>query len=706
MFGARALGAPLLAAVAIASPARALASSDACVDLLPKNNMQVGAGSSAFTARDLARIRDIELSQSPFSDAGTIALSPDGSSLAFQIRQGSPDDNRYCLAMVLLRLDGTARATILDRGGDLIRDSFDFRGKAAFPTGNASPIIPRWSPDGKWLAFLKRENGSVQIWRAAVDNTHGAQLTQSLADVEDFRIGPDGKSVIFATRPGLRRALDAMTSESLVGFRYDDRYSPMSGSRPFARAPVERTYWRQDLASNAVRPATAEEVAGFAADAMAPPGVMAYRRSSAGRAAWLVGLSPTSGSGVQLVAEGRDGKVHLCDQPSCRGRFERIWWSADGENIMFIRREGWSDETTAIYRWKPGGGAPRLLFRTDDVLANCLPKTDKLICLNETATRPVRIVEIDLRSRATTVLYDPNPEFAAFTLGQVERWRWTNSSGLPVYGDIVFPVGYRSGRRYPLIIVQYNSRGFLRGGTGDEYPIHVFANHGFVVLSLNRPISIGRAQGRVTGVDIEKVNLRDFAERRSLLSAIEVGVTRLVDQGIVDKDRIGLTGLSDGSTTLQFALVNGFDVAAAASSSGFWDPGYSQFVGPAAAREFAASGYPGATQTMSEFWQSFSIVRNADKIRTPILLQLADDEYLTSLEGFTTLRDLGRPIDMYVFAGEHHIKWQPAHRLAIYERNLDWFEFWLGSPSRRTDPGDGRFALWEQLRVQARGGKP
>ena len=32
---------------------------------------------------------------------------------------------------------------------------------------------------------------------------------------------------------------------------------------------------------------------------------------------------------------------------------------------------------------------------------------------------------------------------------------------------------------------------------------------------------------------------------------------------------------------------------------------------------------------------------------------------------------------MYVFAGEHHNKWQPRHRAAIYQRNLDWFSYWL-----------------------------
>jgi hypothetical protein len=47
--------------------------------------------------------------------------------------------------------------------------------------------------------------------------------------------------------------------------------------------------------------------------------------------------------------------------------------------------------------------------------------------------------------------------------------------------------------------------------------------------------------------------------------------------------------------------------------------------------------------------------------------------------------------------GEHHYKWQPAHRLANYERSLDWFNFWLkgkepNDPARLID-----VKRWEAL---------
>lgn len=38
-----------------------------------------------------------------------------------------------------------------------------------------------------------------------------------------------------------------------------------------------------------------------------------------------------------------------------------------------------------------------------------------------------------------------------------------------------------------------------------------------------------------------------------------------------------------------------------------------------------------------------------------------------------------------MFPNERHVKWQPAHRLAVYRRNLPWFDFWLKN-EMPTDP--------------------
>src|SRR3546814_6240609 len=72
------------------------------------------------------------------------------------------------------------------------------------------------------------------------------------------------------------------------------------------------------------------------------------------------------------------------------------------------------------------------------------------------------------------------------------------------------------------------------------------------------------------------------------------------------------------------------------------------------------------------------------------LFQAAENEYLAMVGSHTALRQSGMPSDLFVFPDEDHIKSQPAHRLAVYRRNLDWFGFWLkdeipSDPTRRTE---------------------
>jgi dipeptidyl aminopeptidase/acylaminoacyl peptidase len=654
-------------------------------------------------AEDLVRLRDIGAPDRVFPDAGSIALSPDTRNMAFQIRRAAPETNDYCLAMIVMSVSSGAKPRVVDQGGELIRGTYDFRGKAAFPTGIAVPIAPRWSPDGTWIAFLKRVGSSTQVWRAYASGQQSAAITRSPIDVENFRIGPEGRSIVYVTRPGLALARQQIEAEGLSGFHYDDRYSPMASGRPFPAPPIGEEYRTQEIDSGEVRPATDAEVELLTGKAGSTGGTVAVAHGPAGRKAWIIQSEEDAiNSRSRLYADDGDGRSLLCEATACSDRVGKIWWAVDGRTLRYFRREGWSREATAIYEWRPGDGPPRRLYLTNDILVDCLALADDLLCLRESAVHPRQITLLTPSSGTSAVLFDPNPAFKSLQLGRVERARWRNNEGLEVYGDVVLPVGYRRGQRYPLIIVQYESRGFLRGGTGDEYPIQAFANRGYVVLSFNRPQMIGLIKGGKTAIAVERENLIGFADRRSILSALQIGIERLVDRGIVDKERIGITGLSDGTTTVQFALSNGVSFAAAAISSMLWEPTYAGMVGPAAAREFAEQGYPKLPEDNPEFWRQFSVARNARAIRTPLLMQLADDSYLGSLEGLTALRAQRVPVDLFIFPNEYHIKWQPAHRLAVYQRNLDWFDFWLKNEIPTSETGRAEAVVWSRMKEEWR----
>ncbi|MFS2108627.1 Atxe2 family lasso peptide isopeptidase [Sphingomonas sp. Sphisp140] len=684
----------LAAAASLLAPAAAWAAPD-CSDLLPSG--------ASFPVRnlvpeDLVRLRDIGPVDPNQQDEGLFSVSPDGTRAAFQLRRGDPVANGFCLAMLVVDLrSGTVQ--VVDRGGDFMRLRFDARGAAGFPSGYADPVTPRWSPDGKSIVYRRRDRGVVQLWRAPADGSGGAAITSSADDVDDFRITADGRGVVYATRPALRDALAAIDREGLSGFHYDDRFVPAASSRPFPEAPIARMVSHLDLASGTVRAATPEE-AGLLDTSSMQEGSWSEATSPVGDRAWLqVPARSLYAARGRLVVTTRTHTLS-CGAPACADA-SQPWWT--GSKVRFRRHEGWSNGVTAIYEWTPGARTVRRLYGTEDLFLGCVPSGKTLVCLREGALQPRRLERLDPASGRRTLLFDPNPEFASLKLGQVERLRSRNSFGAESFADLVLPVGYVPGRRYPLVVVQYNSRGFLRGGTGDDYPIQAFANRGFAVLSFDRPRAIG-FKSTTDILEVDKVNLKDFADRRSVLEAIETAVRTAIARGIADPGRIGITGLSDGSSTVQYALLHSRLFSAFATSSCCWDTNLALRVGPRAARQFAFIGYPKTVDDSAEaraFWRQFAVSRNAREIRAPVLAQLADDEFWVALQSVTALRELDRPVDLYVFPGEHHVKWQPAHRLAVYTRAIDWFDFWLNGVKAPGRPQE--IAHWEALR-RARSG--
>ncbi|WP_313802591.1 Atxe2 family lasso peptide isopeptidase [Sphingobium sp.] len=621
-------------------------------------------------ADDLIGLIDIG-SLADLYDDQMFTLSPKRDLIAVGVRRAMTATNSYCTGMYVIGRDSAPR--LVDSGEGTIFWKFpNVLGKANFPTGFPLVITPRWTPDGRSLAYLKSINGVAQVWKVAVDKSTGRPITRSERDVEDFRLTADGQAVVVKIADDTA-ALAGLASEGLAGYHYDDRFSPVATNKPFLRGPLPSIYRTWTIDGGDERPATVEEAALFQESGSAVQG-----------GSWIAGTKDDAHGARYIVAK-RHGEESGCSSSLCR-RVVGLPWDMGPDRVGFLRREGWGGSKTAIFDWQVGASTPRKIYSTEDLLLDCTSAGSSIICARETSRRPRHLVRIDTRNGRVTVLFDPNDGFGKLSLGRTERVRWRNAEGVPCFGDLVYPVGYRKGQRYPLIIVQYTSRGFLRGGTGDEYPIQLFANRGYLVLSVQRPQSPLAGQEDLPSNARLKAEMEGFRERRSILSAIETKVTQLVADGKADPARIGITGLSDGATTVQFALVNSKLFSAASVSSCCWEPSQAWTLGPAIQAYYREIGWPSPTEDRPEFWRPISIARAAKHIATPLLLQVSDDEYLATLESVTALRDADRPVDLYVFPEEHHVKRQPAHRLAIYMRNLDWFDFWLRGRSPTLAP--------------------
>jgi dipeptidyl aminopeptidase/acylaminoacyl peptidase len=677
----------------------AFAQGSECRDLTPPRAMDPSWADKSVSAEDLVRLRDIGPANNEIGDRPLFSISPDGTQVAFQLRRADPATNSYCFGMFLTDTAGHGTLRQIDAGGEFIKYMTSPFGRTNLPLGVSDVITPRWSPDGRWIAFLKRTGGKTRLWRAFADGSGSQIIAEDPAEIKDFRISENGQAVILQVKSALAVALAGIAEEAKVGFHYDNRSDATISARPLPLAPQSLSVIVIDVASGGRRQPTATEEGLFET----PPESAEHRPLDTvpgvqGVLAWKTSDPVFASTAADAIhARMSDGQEATCGDISCTRTSGPMWWTSDGRRVRYMRTEGWANSLTAIYEWTPGETSGRKLYSTDANLIDCQPVKDTVTCLRETSLEPRHLVNLDPASGKIVTLVQPNPEFLARRKGRVERIQSLNELGVAAFADLVYPVGYEAGKTYPLIVVQYRTRGFLRAGVGEEYPIQAFAGDGYAVLSADNPLHIGYRPEAKNYIGVDAISLRDFAQRRSALSSIETVVVGLIEHGIVDPRRIGITGLSDGSSTVQFAALHSKLFTAGVSASCCWEKSQNPLLGPSTEAVWSQIGWPTITQPAPEFWAQVSLAQNPKKLAFPLLMQLSDTEYLPALESYTALRQNGMPVDLFVFPDEYHIKWQPSHRLASFQRSIDWFDFWFKgerpSDARRREEVDRWAAL-------------
>lgn len=673
----RKIKAAALAAVGAACFTISARAADRCETIMPEASTDVASGK--VTPEALARLRDIGPIYRLDYARNIFALSPDGKTAAFQIHRADPGRNRYCVAIVAVPLLGRSIPRLVDTSDDLINDRSPAYGWAAYPVGVPITNTPRWSPDGRWITYLKRVGDRTQVWRASASGTEPAkQLTHSDQDVEDFRITASGRTIAYSTRPGQRARDAAVDDEAMRGWRFDERTLPIAGARPRALA-AELEYFSVGLEGGQQRTASEEEIAAFRRPAIVPKNAGAFARGPEDQTAWTEPTSELSyPADYRIVATRPGNEPIVCSSQLCKlDWLSSIHWTPDGNKLRFIQREGWAKSRIAIYEWEPATQRVSRVYTTDDDLIECHPLGRDLICLRESSLEPRHIAKIVLGSGRIEKLFEPNPQFTSLSLGRVERLRWHNGLGVPFYGDLVFPTNFDRRQRFPMVVVLYRTRGFLRGGVGDEVPIQAFASNGYFVLSVDVQ-DVEAIVGKQKDAAAAAVAFnRNFVGRKHILSAIEAAIQTLIGRGDIDPKRIGIAGLSEGSSTVQYAALNSKVFAAGSMGSCCWEPIQDALLGPKIAERYHERGWPRLIDRDFEGWSAISIMMQPERVKMPLLFQLADSESLAAAPSYTALSQAGVPADLYMFPNEKHVKWQPGHRLTIYRRNLAWFNFWL-----------------------------
>lgn len=639
------------------------------------------AQSHAARTEDLFALRELGGSR-PY-----LALSPDGQRIAVFERTVDVTQDRYDHALLVIDLTTGAVERVADAGDIILASAGGLR------SGAALDRRPVWSPDGRAIYYIAEVEGRAEVWRALADGGGAAVIAQPAGDVR--RVAAAADALIFETATPRAELMSAEERALEFGFRVDDAFKPLASLRPIPREGAGVAFWRFSFADGSTTSASDNDCA-----LLSPPARSNLIRAldPASRAVRpALGLFSTEGEGATR-----------CMNAACSGRLEDAWHSGDGV-IVFLRREGHALSYTGLYGWLPAAGEVRRLRIESDRLAGCVASNNAIYCVQDFATQPARLVRIDADTGTLRVLYDPNPEWRDVTLPRIERLEFTDAEGNESFAQLVYPAGYRRGRRYPLVIVQYRALGFLNAGTGREAPIFPLAAQGHFVLSVDRPEFRAR-EALVPARQLEREIELDGSESRVKREANLHFIAQLDARGLIDMRRLAITGMSDGAQTL-FDMVTSTPIFAAAVAG---SPPNDPILWPLQSAEFRASRaettglsapWDGASD-WHRWWEDNTPAERAAEIRASLLLNLPEAEALRAFPLLARLETTTTPVEAWIYPHAYHLKWRPAQIAAAQQRSMDWLNFWLRDVDPQAADDPGRAERWRALRVRQQAAPP
>ena len=648
------------------------------------------------------------------ADIASPTVSPDGRSVAFRVERASVVRNTYDTVWYVQRLDDALPTRVAD-GGVPLRDS------------SGESLSPKvvWSADDRWIYYRALVDGKIDVWRAAADGSGAQALTHDAADVRDFALDKGGRVLRYsvgATRQEVRSAeraeydqgihIDATVPIGQGLFRSGDvggrlatqRYGKVWFDRVPLLADVPDRWTEIDLATGAKR---ALAVPDAPASSSLAPGRFdvegdpwkSVPEPDGGRVAWLTRIGDGSGQmyrpDVLLSALPGEHARHAiaCMSALCTDRaITGVQWRPGHDEVLFTVTDPKLGLAQSILRWNVRTGAVHVVAQTDglvnggrDPASDCGASAEALVCVTAQADQPPRLERVDLENGERHVLFDPNAALAIdMAKVSVRLLQWQDKQGRWFSGQF-YPARRSGGRRAPLFITYYSCPGFVRGGVGDEWPLVSLAQAGISALCINRR----------PGYTMDAVER--YGEG---LAAVKSVVDLLSAQGEIDRARVGMGGLSFGGEVTMWTVTQSNILAAASVANPVMSPIY-YLINSMKGEAFRTGlqqmwGLDSPNQT-PERWKLLSPAFRLDTIHAPILFQHSEQEYMYALDYEIPLIREHRA-DLYVFPNEPHQKFQPRHKLAVYERNIDWFRFWLQGYEDHDPAKAAQYARWRLMR--------
>jgi dipeptidyl aminopeptidase/acylaminoacyl peptidase len=376
-------------------------------------------------------------------------------------------------------------------------------------------------------------------------------------------------------------------------------------------------------------------------------------------------LAPAAGGPAKNLSEGFEGSVRSCfwTDPATMLCLCAVGVESDLYRVSMkepgLKRTGWTD--------------PGAVFTSMDVA-----RDGKSIALaGSSPSHPGELFFYTLGADSPRRLTISNPWLADVELARQEVVRHSARDGLELEGMLVYPLDYVESRRYPLVLAvhggpeAHRSNGWL---SSYSTPAQVLAARGIAVFIPNYRGSTGR------GVMFSKMGQKDPAGKEfdDLVDAVD----HLIDTGLVDPDKVGVTGGSYGGYATAWLTTRYSERFAA----GVMFVGISDIISKAGTTDIPEEEYlVHALQRPNDDFQLYlerSPIFHARRGRTPLLILGGEDDPRVdpsqSKEMYRALKVEGKvPVRLVIYPGEGHGNRKAAARYDYCLRMLRWMEHYL-----------------------------
>jgi dipeptidyl aminopeptidase/acylaminoacyl peptidase len=512
-----------------------------------------------------------------------------------------------------------------------------------------------WSPDGRFIAFIAEEpreksktklpivvdedQRHAQLWIVDFKTREVRQLSKGKRHIVGFDWSSDGTQIVFTAR-STSRLIDAPTTEIYV-IPFDLKASPYDTAGA-----------RQITKGNG-----AESEPRFSPDGRWLS-YLARSGSDTSAGPMRIHIVPASGGEPRILGEEFDG--HITSHQ----------WVSNGQRIMFLAGSG---VHTRIYAVGLLDQKTQAITRDDGVTTgfSMTPDAMNIAFIHENPRLATEVAYLNSRIMIPIFLTQLNPQIDEFIIGQVESIKWRSTDGSEIEGLFVYPVGYQTGERYPLLTYIHGGpegayvKGFNAGWSA--FP-QIYAAHGYAVFMPNFRGSSNYG-AKFAHANTKRAGKVDYEDVMS-------GIDDLIRRGLADENRLAVAGWSYGGYLSAWIIGHTDRFKCAAYGAGLTNAvSYWGTADIVAQRERLHGGTPWEARQMFDEQSPLTYLAKA---RTPTLIFHGEkDERVPagqSQETYRTLKRLGVTAQLVIYPDQGHGLTMPSYQIDKMRREFAWIE--------------------------------